>query len=184
MTIPDDQIFESQFPELQRSLNVMKALASYDILTPSLKKDIQDCELSLTGAIKRCEKIHGAGNCESITPTYAGPKCPENTERVGCCTCAPRCPTGYKDQQILCQKPKSYIIKPRPTQQLCYLANAADCVQYGKIWTQACKSGFTRVGSSLCVATCPANTSDTGASCLKNNLVEVGDIFSWTHGDE
>ena len=80
-----DKSIDPQIIEIQRSYNIESALIHYDSLTFSMKKAIQTCGLDLSGAIKRCEIIHGAGKCEAVTPTFVGPKCPQYFTRVGCC---------------------------------------------------------------------------------------------------
>lgn len=182
--VPNDKIFIAEFPEIQRTINIRRALTSFAVLTPALKEDIVKCKLSLTGAFSRCHKIHGAGKCATITPTYVGPRCPDNTERVGCCSCMAKCPAGFKEGKILCKKPKNYLLSPRATPERCYLSNAVKCEKVGQVWTPACREGFQRVGTAICVASCPSHLKEFGDSCLKQDKIDLGDVFSWAEGDE
>lgn len=78
--------------------------------------------------MERCEDVHGENNCEAITSTYVGAKCPKNYERIGCCSCAKACPKNFVSQGAFCQKPKSYLVFPRKSKKECYMANARQCV--------------------------------------------------------
>jgi hypothetical protein len=57
------------------------------------------------GQMARCEAARGgAGSCEmNGVKTY--PKCKEGYRNVGCCTCTPICPAGFKDTAKACTKP-------------------------------------------------------------------------------
>lgn len=169
--------------EIQRSFNIQKALFNYDSLTESMKYDIKKCNLGLSSAIKRCEKIHGTANCQAVTPTYVGPKCPEGQVREGCCACVKQCPTGYTADKLFCKKPKTYFTNPRPTQKGCFLANAKKCEQVGEVFAAPCKTGFKRVGTALCVAQCPEGTTEFGDRCLRT-VTKMGSIFAWSAGEE
>lgn len=182
--VEDDLPFRSEFPEIQRTLNIRKGLTNYQSLTPQMKRDIDNCDLSLTNAIKRCERYHGDSQCTKISSTYVGPKCPIDMERVGCCLCVEKCPEGFRDQIMTCKKPKNYLLRPREDKTNCYLSNAKECEQLGTIWTPKCKPGFIRIGSSFCLAICPSSQKDIGTHCLKSNSVTLGDVFMWTEGDE
>lgn len=181
---PKDAVFRTELIEIQRSWNIEKALISFSSLTSSMQVDITNCKLSLAPAMSRCESVHGAGNCEGVTPTYTAPKCPANFVRVGCCTCIRSCPEGFEDNKLYCTKPKSYLLSPRSTEKDCYLANALQCEKVGAVWTPACKKGFRRIAANFCVAECPTGTTDTGAQCVKTEKQDLGDVFAWTAGDE
>jgi hypothetical protein len=51
----------------------------------------------------RCERDHGAGNCEKDGAIYY-PKCKANFHKVGCCICSPDCPSGMPDIGVSCTK--------------------------------------------------------------------------------
>lgn len=87
---------------------VTTRLMHFDSLEPEMQKKIQSLKLDLTGAIKRCEKIHQS--CEGLYGTMAVKKCPPKFERVGCCKCALPCDTqrGFLEDGLFCKKPDSY----------------------------------------------------------------------------
>lgn len=178
-----DKTTRVEIIEVDRQFNIHKTLFSYDSLTESMKKDVRACGLSLAPAMKRCESVHGTSNCQAITPTYVGPKCPQGFVREGCCTCVSECPSGFRSNKLVCSKPKSYFTNPRPTENGCFLANAVKCEKVGDVFASPCKAGFRRVGTALCVAACPEGTTDFGNSCLRKTI-KMGSIFTWTSGDE
>jgi hypothetical protein len=59
--------------------------------------------LNDSGMISRCERDHGAGNCEKDGAIYY-PKCKANFHKVGCCICSPDCPSGMPDIGVSCTK--------------------------------------------------------------------------------
>jgi len=64
---------------------------------------IGDRAFSLTNARKRCERKHGAGQCEKSGAIYY-PKCKPEYRAIGCCVCSPKCPPGMTDIGVSCQK--------------------------------------------------------------------------------
>lgn len=178
-----DKTTRVEIIEVDRQFNIHKALFSYDSLTESMKKDVRNCGLSLAPAMKRCESVHGTSNCQAITPTYVGPKCPQGFVREGCCTCVSECPSGFRSNKLVCSKPKTYFTNPRPTENGCFIANAIKCDKVGDVFSAQCKAGFRRVGTAICVAACPEGTTDFGNSCLRKSI-KMGSIFNWTSGDE
>jgi hypothetical protein len=59
-----------------------------------------------SGMKSRCERAHGAGNCEKDGAIYY-PKCKANFHKVGCCICSPDCPSGMTDIGVSCTKKTS-----------------------------------------------------------------------------
>ena len=183
--VEKDRTIPVEIIEIQRSWNIQKALLTYGSLTQSMREDIKACRLSLKPAIGRCENIHGKGQCEAITPTFVGPKCPKGMVREGSRNCVTACPFGFKSETLFCHKPKSYFINPRKTQKECWMANARECekVEGEEVYTAKCSEDFKRVGSALCVAECPKGTQDMGDKCLRKHQ-ETGEVFLWAAGDE
>jgi len=59
----NDQPIEVEIIEVQRSMNIHKALLNYLSLTKSMRYEIMKCNLELNQAIKRCEVVHGTDQC-------------------------------------------------------------------------------------------------------------------------
>jgi hypothetical protein len=59
-----------------------------------------------SGMKSRCERAHGAGNCEKDGAVFY-PKCKANFHKVGCCICSPDCPSGMNDIGVSCAKQTS-----------------------------------------------------------------------------
>ena len=59
-----------------------------------------------SGMKSRCERTHGAGNCEKDGAIFY-PKCKAGFTKVGCCVCSPNCQSGMVDIGVSCTKKTS-----------------------------------------------------------------------------
>ena len=138
--------------------NINHLILYYKGLTSELRTSIDKCGLDLSPAIKRCERVHGAGNCEKVTSTFVNRKCPDGFRIEGCCQCVVSCPANWKDDGYWCQKPESVETD------------------------QACAERFERIGK-ICLARCPLGWNDQGWRCMKPATFHVGHPFIWVVGD-
>lgn len=171
----EDMIIKDMLIEIQRTYNVEKMLLTYNQLTSSMKNDIQACGLSLKGAIQRCEKLHGAGRCETISATMAAPKCRDGWIRQGCCSCIPGCPDAdfYTKNNAFCEMKTSFYTNPTG------LTNDG-----AKNTASGCPPGF-ELNKILCYRSCPSGTTRIGSTtCFKTSAEYLGAPFVWTAGDE
>lgn len=163
--------------------NVNHLLLYYKGLTSSQRTAVDGCGLNLVGAIGRCEKVHGTGNCEKITSTFVNRKCPENFRIEGCCQCVISCPKNWKDDGYWCMKPTALFLDKYDTMEACISAKKT-CVSVGdKTFTEECPELHTRIGLNLCTARCPLGWNDQGYRCMKPATHHVGHPFAWTLGD-
>lgn len=163
--------------------NVTHMLLFYKGLTQEQRNAIDACNLNLSPAIGRCEKVHGVGNCDRVTSTFVNRKCQQNFRIEGCCQCVAGCPTGWKDNGYWCEKPTAITLTKYDSMTAC-TDSGKSCVAVGeKLFTQNCPEYFTRVGTNLCTARCPLGWNDQGYRCMKPGTYHVGHPFSWTLGD-
>lgn len=86
--------------------------------------------------------------------------------------CWQSCPAGFKDTGADCLKPSSYargagyVIWQKGN---CEHDNPQGCEQSGALWYPKCKAGFHAVGCCVCSPDCPADMTDIGVSCAKQN---------------
>ena len=178
----DDIPIKDLIIEIQRTYNVEKMLLTYNIITAKMRTEIDACNLSLEGAIKRCESFHGLGNCEPISATAANKKCPTGTLRVGCCQCLVECPVEYDstwNRQVCQIKTERYRV---PAISNVQGANT-DAIANG-LFIERCPAGFSKKGY-ICFRDCPAGSTRVGDStCLKDKPIHIGAPFLWSAGDE
>lgn len=155
----------------------------HSFLATDAKDKIKACGISLQGALQRCEAAHGSGNCETDA-MYAQKKCPTGLARIGCCTCAPACPTGFDEKTLFCIKPAADKSAQYNTQAECENLSKKTCEQWVlDFWVPRCTSGFVRVGSDQCIAMCPEGWKDTSRHCHKPTTVQLGAPFVWQSRD-
>jgi len=151
------------------------------------KTNVWSCGLNLSNALKRCENVNGAGNCEAVTPTFVHKSCPAGSVRMGCCTCAATCPDSFNfiDGGVFCIKHFRYTEKTYTDPHLCRTANIQECQNIGGLFVAPCREGFERVGLDLCIPTCPKTGGwrDLGDRCLKPATTNLGAPFAWVNGD-
>jgi hypothetical protein len=180
----DDVRIPDLLIEIQRTYNIEKMLLTYSQITQKMRQDVDACSLSIAGAVQRCEKIHGAGNCEAISTTLAARKCPLGFAREGCCNCVAECnPMEFTTiNRSFCQMRNTLYVIPT----IATLANSGTLARKDNLGLAvgACPEGFT-MNMFVCYKDCPAGTTAIGAStCLKNKPINVGSPFAWTAGDE
>lgn len=119
-----------------------------------------DAPFDLGGARRRCERDHGAGNCEQ-NGLIIYPKCRSGFHNVGCCICSPNCPAGMTDIGVSCAK-RSYGRGVGTVPTRCPGGKENDA---GLCYVP-CRSGFSGVGP-VCWGRCPAGFDDHGATCYR-----------------
>lgn len=115
------------------------------------------------GMFRRCERDHGARNCEQ-SGAIVYPKCKSNFHATGCCICSPNCPSGMSDIGISCGKDtygrgagNSRLKCPSEKEEqvgLCY---------------DKCAAGWYGVGP-VCWQSCPSKFYDCGLMCTIDEL--------------
>ena len=174
-TANEDLLIKDMLIEIQRTYNVEKMLLTYNQLTTSMKNDIDSCNLSLKGALARCESIHGAGRCEPISATMVAQKCRAGWIREGCCRCIPSCPdTDFNTKNnAFCEMKTQFYAYPT------LLTNNGSSNTAG-----GCPPGF-ELNKILCYRSCPSGTVRIGSNtCLKTAVEYLGSPFVWAAGDE
>jgi hypothetical protein len=174
-TANEDLLIKDMLIEIQRTYNVEKMLLTYNQLTTSMKNDIDSCNLSLKGALARCEKVHGAGRCEAISATMVAQKCRAGWIREGCCRCIPSCPdTDFNTKNnAFCEMKTQFYALPT------LLTNNGSTNTAG-----GCPNGF-ELNKILCYKSCPSGTVRIGSNtCLKTAVDYLGAPFVWSAGDE
>lgn len=163
--------------------NVNHLLLYYKGLSQDQRTAVDACNLNLSPATGRCERVHGAGNCERVTSTFVNRKCQQNFRIEGCCQCVVNCPANWKDNGYWCEKPTAITLAKYDSLAACAAAGKS-CVAVGdKLFTESCPEFFTRVGANLCTARCPLGWNDQGFRCMKPGTYHVGHPFAWTLGD-
>jgi hypothetical protein len=174
-TANEDLLIKDMLIEIQRTYNVEKMLLTYNQLTSSMKNDIDSCNLSLKGALARCEAIHGTGRCEPISATMVAQKCRAGWIREGCCRCIPSCPdTDFNTKNnAFCEMKTQFYAYPT------LLTNNGSSNTAG-----GCPPGF-ELNKILCYRSCPSGTVRIGSNtCLKTAVEYLGSPFVWAAGDE
>lgn len=80
------------FKEINILTDINTTLLYFDNLPKIYRIRLERCKLNLAPAQQRCESLHGKGNCEKLNSGVVQKKCPAGTERIGCCSCAKKCP--------------------------------------------------------------------------------------------
>lgn len=142
------------------------------------------CKLNLSPAISRCESLHGKGKCIKLTPTMVHQKCPKDYERIGCCTCARRCPKKYfKSRGFYCLRTRVYKLDTFKTFKECKLQNKGHCNKLGVKFVPNCAKGFIREGKN-CRIMCPKGYKMFHGKCGKLDITSLGSPFTWIHSDK
>ncbi len=121
----------------------------------------------------RCERDHGAGNCEKDGAIYY-PKCRANFHKVGCCVCSPDCPPNTTDIGVSCQKAshtRGVGVVPGCGSGLSY--DAGLCYE-------GCPRDFDGVGP-ICWGKCPSDYPFAcGAGCAVNEAACAAAVTEMT----
>lgn len=112
---------------LRQMMNIRRAILFYGDMSSILQQEIRECNLSLSPAILRCNAVHGPNSCEEISPTLSHIRCASGYKRVGCCKCAPSCPSHFLDKGFYCEKSKSYYIDSFASEEDCESATHINC---------------------------------------------------------
>jgi hypothetical protein len=153
--------------------------ASLDSIT---QNKIEKCQLSLQGAMTRCQAKHG--NCEKINAVSVGKKCPEGFVRNHMNQCTVACPAEYKEMGLYCEKPRGYVLRPYSDLATCERENKGNCtIWHVRYFAAECRKNFQKLGSTVCIAECPYGTEDHNTICMKTQNVEAGERFLYQLAD-
>lgn len=155
--------------------------SSFDSIT---KKNVADCKLDISKALKRCETALGAGNCEQIDEVTLSKKCPEGFYRRSDNSCVIACPEGYTEHGFYCEKPKPYVLQNFSTQEECEKSSKTQCqLWHVRYWVGQCKEHYLRLGSTVCIGKCPYGTEDEAELCMKPNGLAQGAKYLYDLAD-
>lgn len=127
--------------------------------------------LNDSGMYSRCQRDHGAGNCEK-DGAIVYPKCKAGFHKTGCCICSPNCPSGMTDIGVSCAKP-SYG-RGAGVPMKCAPGEQEDA---GLCYTPCKNSAFKGIGP-VCWQQCQGGRKDCGAGCATDTLTCVSDTVS------
>ena len=176
---------DQDFTGVEGSHDVKTLLTLIHNMPSSVQKKVEECGLSLTPAKLRCEGSYGKNNCEKISPAAFQTKCDPYFERVGCCHCAMRCPTGWSEDEYHCIKPQTHNNKVYAKKGECEEAHGKGrCEERADRWSEECGFEYMRVGESMCVAICPEGWHDEGPKCRKPADYRMAQPFLWEQGDD
>lgn len=82
----------------------------YDNLDHHLQKKIQNCNLKLEEAQKRCEENYNT-KCVMVNPVSVTQPCPSTHIMVDNFECIPKCPTELGENGKTCLKNKAYYVE-------------------------------------------------------------------------
>jgi Tectonin domain len=128
--------------------------------------------LNDSGMISRCERDHGAGNCEKDGAIYY-PKCKANFHKVGCCICSPDCPSGMPDIGVSCTKNTS-------TRGAGTVPSCGNLSYDAGLCYESCPRDYNGVGP-LCWSKCPSDYPfPCGAGCAVNEAACAAAVTEMT----
>jgi hypothetical protein len=156
---------------------------SYFALNAETQAAIKKCNPSNAGAMKRCESVHGAGNCESRGPGLVNKKCEGKLNSFGHSICTERCPSAFEDHGLYCYKKRGYKSKRYDTLEECKKTHKK-CERFAlSYYVPECKAFHTRQGPDGCIPTCPQHWEDLGRKCLKPTMKVQDTVFAWKNTD-
>lgn len=140
------QVSGGRLLQLVEDKTLTALVKSYFALNSTTQEAIKKCNPSSTGALKRCESTHGAGNCQVVAPGLANKKCGDGSDiiRLGHSICATRCPKGFTDRGLDCYKPKGYKTQRYSSIEECIKTHKV-CQRFSlQYYVPVCKENFTR----------------------------------------
>lgn len=149
------------------------------------KTELEHCHLSVKPSLKRCEKMNGKGSCEVLYSGVVHKKCPSGLWRVGCCSCAPKCPDShFVEDHYFCRPKQSYQLDVYVTETEC-VKEQGTCELYGDRYIGQCKNGFKKADDlPACQVECPKGWTGLQEKCLKPGIVSLGTPFVWIKSDD
>lgn len=184
--------------DLQQTSDIQTMLFQYQTMPQNVAQKIDECEMNLDPALRRCEQVNGSGTCEAVYRSdtkklaYYAKKCPNGYSRYGCCKCVKRCdfatlkPEENNKTNLFCDKASQYTIPLDigfENLEACVTKFEA-CELYGENgFYPKCKEGFKKLNQNLCFPKCPLGWPDLGDKCLKAGTLGLGAPFTWTAGD-
>lgn len=150
-------------------------------------------KLSMVDTLNACKTKNNNNDCEIVNHVLAAPKCPSDMTRLtgidgqDSTTCFQKCPEGFKENGVACEKPETYILNPYTQEIECNAANGGKpCpIYHVRYFVPDCKDNFYRLGSTVCIPKCPRDFADYETFCLRPELKMANDkVVSWTvHGN-
>lgn len=175
----EEKSLEGDLHQSQKDLDdLIKKLNFFKNLPKREQKRFFRANLDLTKALKRCENIHGKGNCVKLWGTMTVKKYPQNFSRIGCCMCRQPCLVehGFKNAGECCQKLPAYNTSIYDDSKSCSEnIGKLNCEEFrGEFWTKECQEPYVRLGKTRCVHECPGNWVDIGDRCKPKKMMNVG----------
>lgn len=146
-------------------------------------------KIKMDDFLQSCKSKNNNEDCEVVDRIIAAPKCPSGMSRVAgidgqdSTTCFEKCPEGFKENGVACEKPETYVLNPYTQEIECNAANGGKpCpIYHVRYFVPNCKENHYRLGSTVCIPKCPRNFADYETFCLRPELKMVNDkIASWT----
>lgn len=164
--------------------NIQSFLVNQFNLHRRYKSELRRCFLNEKPSMERCESMYGKNSCELLYSGVVHKRCPEGTQRVGCCSCAAPCPSKfYKSENYFCLRSQHYYLDRYSTQAECQQEHKI-CSQLGNLFYGNCITGFTREAeTNICKVNCPAGWAIHDGKCIKPNITSLGTPFVWIKSD-
>lgn len=170
------------FKEVNILTDINTTLLHFDNLPKIYKIRLERCKLNLSAALQRCESLHGKGNCEKQNAGVVQKKCPAGMERIGCCSCAKKCPDFFKSKGYYCLRSNIYKMDKFKQLKECQIQNKGQCMKVGEMYSPLCSKGFSQDGD-LCRIDCPVGYKVIHGKCAKPDVISLGTPFSWIQSD-
>jgi len=131
--------------------------------------------IDMKATMATCKKNNPGFECEIVDRVVAARVCPKGYSRlvgdysVDSSNCYANCPALYKQDGVLCVKPNSYVLNSFTNEMECMSANAGKpCeIYHVKYFAPDCAENFYRLGSTVCIPSCPKNFEDHETFCVR-----------------
>lgn len=173
------------YKEVRDVTSINTALFYFNNFPKKYRIRLARCKFNLKPAFKRCESLHGKGNCEKITPTMVHRVCPKGRGRIGCCSCGKPCPQKYyKAKGFYCLRTRFYNLDKFRTLKECERQNKkGHCQKIGKFYLPFCAQGFIQE-KLACRIACPKGYKMHHSKCRRLEITSMGSPFLWIHSDK
>ena len=144
---------------LNQEAIVQEIIVNYDQLPRSLWEDLKNCATNLEVPLKRCETVHGKGNCEKRDEFTVQVKCPDGFENDDYTRCVRKCKDDDEIIDFNCNSKETFFLEEDilySSKEECETKTGKNCVTSSfdeNLFTKGCPITYRQV-AFICVPLC------------------------------